>query len=1070
MSPSSIAFSADGRLLAANSYPSGKGIVTIWSVRDRGLLRTFHLPSFASFVAWGFGDNTLTDGTRKLDPNVGEIVEHFFSPPASSLVAIPAAGPAAWLGFDRDAARLFGIDGKPLATLALPQGKSLPGYSEAKHARVSRNGQIAVSPAGADGLLVWDLATPSQPCRQVSIETGTNATDVAVDPEGKRAWLVVRRGTNGPSRIAEVDLTIGRVLRTLATLPDKNEPNVVATSDGVRVIADTLSDLVAWDSASGKEAWRVPINKILVTGRPLGVSALVASPVEPIVAASIGDGEVVLLDSRSGRFLGQLGPEVREPFAMLFSADGRSLLSLSSSYASRWSLDDARLDGAHLAIGVAAGARLGTGDFWVGRSPNPTFVPDFIRAWLPHTPAECSQKTIPIDLAPWSDAGALAGRPGESTRGLTLDAAALPSPNRCPLCLSSMWRLEALSISGRTGLATLGSDSHGLGVVSLVSGGLIPLADSELYLAGTLSLDGRYASGQSLDESVRVWNAESGSVRSTIKLEDLPWRTALSADGSLLAVISSKPIWGRDARGFQTYAPASDPGVVELFALPVGTRLWRKTFAAEMSAVAFSPQNDVIVGSHSGVVSVLRPEGVVGSFDGGDDGGVFSLAVSTDSRLLAVGHSDGAVRIWDMCTRALRATLINFQDDEWAITTPGGAFTGSEEVGTHLGWVFESPLERFSFDAFTAPVRDPSTVRRRLWTGTGDVAAPIQRPPKLALAAEPTRGPRNIQVRVRASSDARLDSVLAFRDGRLIQSLPLERTSGEMTLDVPILPGSNMVALTAVDEHGITSHPLTVEARGTSGPRPDLWLVSVGVDKYRYLPNDVQLRSASRDARAIADAFQRQAGSGRPFAKQHARVLLNDEVTPSSVLTGFSELQAMAPDDLAIVYLAGHGIKTGKDADMRFLTGEVRLNAASVRRDGVGWSEVADALALARGRVIVLLDACRSGHFTQESISANGALAARLSKQGRAGVVVLSAAKGRQSSIEDGQHGLFTRAILEGLDDPATDRNGNGQIELSELVDMVTARVDLLTHGQQTPWIARRELFGDFVVAASSTR
>ena len=44
-------------------------------------------------------------------------------------------------------------------------------------------------------------------------------------------------------------------------------------------------------------------------------------------------------------------------------------------------------------------------------------------------------------------------------------------------------------------------------------------------------------------------------------------------------------------------------------------------------------------------------------------------------------------------------------------------------------------------------------------------------------------------------------------------------------------------------------------------------------------------------------------------------------------------------------------------------------------------------------------------------------------------------------------------------------RNGDGAIQLSELIDEVTSRVTRASQGAQTPWVARRELLGDFRLA-----
>jgi hypothetical protein len=46
------------------------------------------------------------------------------------------------------------------------------------------------------------------------------------------------------------------------------------------------------------------------------------------------------------------------------------------------------------------------------------------------------------------------------------------------------------------------------------------------------------------------------------------------------------------------------------------------------------------------------------------------------------------------------------------------------------------------------------------------------------------------------------------------------------------------------------------------------------------------------------------------------------------------------------------------------------------------------------------------------------------------------------------------------------DRDGNGFVEFRELVDYVTRRVVKETAGEQTPWLARREMVGDLALAA----
>jgi hypothetical protein len=67
-----------------------------------------------------------------------------------------------------------------------------------------------------------------------------------------------------------------------------------------------------------------------------------------------------------------------------------------------------------------------------------------------------------------------------------------------------------------------------------------------------------------------------------------------------------------------------------------------------------------------------------------------------------------------------------------------------------------------------------------------------------------------------------------------------------------------------------------------------------------------------------------------------------------------------------------------------------------------------------------------------------------------------------------GGHGLFTSAVLEAIAGGATDRDRSGAVETAEFTDYVTWRVKSVSRGAQTPWIARREMFGDFVIAPAS--
>jgi hypothetical protein len=369
------------------------------------------------------------------------------------------------------------------------------------------------------------------------------------------------------------------------------------------------------------------------------------------------------------------------------------------------------------------------------------------------------------------------------------------------------------------------------------------------------------------------------------------------------------------------------------------------------------------------------------------------------------------------------------------------------------------------------------------------------RPPSVSIIEAPS-GPvasSRARIRARAASKATVSTVRAYAEGRPVFERAACAAEATIDIDVPLFPGTNRVAIEASDTEGLVSNAALVDIVSTAAAarRPELWVVAIGVSRYPNLAAEYQLELADDDARGVAEAFSRLAGSSEQYSRAHVTTLVDHEVTVAAVERAVSSLSAMGPDDVAVVFFAGHGVKPTPSDDMVLLTSAAAATRESLVANGVGWTKLGALLAAARGRVVMLLDACHSGHVTQELVVPNEALAGALAREGRAGVVVFAASKGRQVSYEPGgsrglvldasmraqvapssgaSHGFFTGALLSTLADPRMGRSTDGSILLSSLVDEVTRRVSLATQGKQSPWVARREMFGDFALARAPTR
>lgn len=200
-------------------------------------------------------------------------------------------------------------------------------------------------------------------------------------------------------------------------------------------------------------------------------------------------------------------------------------------------------------------------------------------------------------------------------------------------------------------------------------------------------------------------------------------------------------------------------------------------------------------------------------------------------------------------------------------------------------------------------------------------------------------------------------------------------------------------------------------------------------------------------------------------------LLIGDHITPAAVLAAMREqAEATAPDDMLVIFYAGHGISnraSGRSkADLMLTLPKTRMT--DLGTTALPWTAIADALAEARGTVMVILDACHSGIAGSEAFTTNDDAVSALFTRAGAPMVVLAGSKGRQASLENPatKTGLFTGAIAAALAGQRTrqGRDRQGLLDLGEFYAAVKARVVNESAGRQTPWLTRNGLVGEMVL------
>jgi uncharacterized caspase-like protein len=257
-------------------------------------------------------------------------------------------------------------------------------------------------------------------------------------------------------------------------------------------------------------------------------------------------------------------------------------------------------------------------------------------------------------------------------------------------------------------------------------------------------------------------------------------------------------------------------------------------------------------------------------------------------------------------------------------------------------------------------------------------------------------------------------------------------------------------------------------AEGATAPRrPHLWVLSIGVSQYR--DPHLQLQYAAADAQAFADMLKRQQ-HGPLYDTVHTTVLTDGAATREAILQALDTFLGDAtPVDVAVIFLAGHGMYIEKPTAYYFLTEAVSLAAPYIA--GLDMAELnRELLRLHRNipQMVVVLDTCHAGAVTQGAVTVQvGADLASALVPGE-GLYILAAAGAGQRSFElaPRQHGAFTYALLDGLGGAAA--NLDGLITVSGLANHAIQVVQQLTANQQRPYM---ELIGpDLALAANPGR
>ncbi|HMG75749.1 MAG TPA: caspase family protein [Pyrinomonadaceae bacterium] len=395
----------------------------------------------------------------------------------------------------------------------------------------------------------------------------------------------------------------------------------------------------------------------------------------------------------------------------------------------------------------------------------------------------------------------------------------------------------------------------------------------------------------------------------------------------------------------------------------------------------------------------------------GHTANIESMDFSPDGRLLASASDEGSTFLWDTNTGEHLLTLISLDDGEWMVVTPEGLFDGTPASWNQILWRYNqdtfnvAPIEWF-FNEYYYPGLLADVFAGKRPRVAQDVSRKDRRQPivKLSLPGEaaPAGGfaARTIKIKIDIT-DAAADKdhpqgsgardLRLFRNGSLVKVWHGDALKGQAATgleeEITVVAGPNRLTAYAFNQDNVKSKDANLLVTGADSLKRagTAWVIAVGVNEYAN--SQYNLKYAVADAQSFAEELRRQQTQVARFDHVEVIALLNENATKANFLSALRRLAGASeaptlkaglmdrikraePEDAVIIYFAGHGTAQGQrfyllPHDLGYTGERGALDESGLKTilsHSISDLELEDAVeGLAAGSLLMVIDACNSG-------------------------------------------------------------------------------------------------------------
>ncbi len=469
------------------------------------------------------------------------------------------------------------------------------------------------------------------------------------------------------------------------------------------------------------------------------------------------------------------------------------------------------------------------------------------------------------------------------------------------------------------------------------------------------------------------------------------------------------------------------------------------------------------------------------------------INTTANKRILFGADQENALGFWDFRTGEKLATMRALQEGEWLITTPAGYFDGSPRGWTQIVWrvpgqgMVTQPAEIF-FNDFYRPGLLAEFLQGNIPSAPRNVQQVDRRQPTVRIAADnTTQIARTVKLVITVEEglpNAERQNASGVRDVRLFRNGTLVKVwrgdadlqGGKATFEtaVPLAEGRNEFVAYAFNHDNVKSADAAVSVQNNAERLPaTAYILTIGVNEYEN--SEFNLKFAVSDATVLGEQVAEEQKKLAQFQRQVQVTLLDKEATRENILLALSilsgehsstalsaaypkslaQLKAAEPQDVVIIYFAGHGIAAGDrfflvPHDLGYSGPRSALQASiqTVFSHSISDLDLEKAFEpIQAGHSLLIIDACNSGKVLDSEEQRRGPMNNRGLAQlaYEKGIYVLTAAQGYQAALESSRlgHGYLTYALAEeGLKTSLADKQPtDGRITASEWFEYASFRV-----------------------------